>query len=185
MTTATNPYITPQGELLSDSQQAYGEVRFFSPACRIGRARYLARAVLLMLAFAGVLGVMFTFSFTRAADGEMGAFAIIAFVLTYLAYMICLWILNIQRCHDLNKSGWFSLLLLVPVANMFVALYMLFAPGTAGKNSYGNRPPPNSKSLIALAVVVPLLLFVGGIVAAIAIPAYQDYTARAIDGAVR
>ncbi len=35
----------------------------------------------------------------------------------------------IRRCHDLGKSGWFILLLLIPFVGFFIALYLWFAPG--------------------------------------------------------
>lgn len=186
MTTAINPYTAPEGDLLDDSQQPYGDVRFFSPACRIGRVRYLARSTLLIAAFGGLMALMVAIGLGNVSNGgTMGTLSTIAIVLVYVAYMVCLWILNIQRCHDLNKSGWFSLLLIVPAMNIFVALYMLFAPGTPGANAHGNRPPPNSKLLVVIALFIPLLFVVGGIVAAISIPAYQDYTERAAQGALQ
>lgn len=186
MTSATNPYSAPQGDLLDDSQLTYGEVRFFSPSCRIGRVRYIAHAVVLMLAF-GVLmaGIVAVGLGNLNNGGSMSMFSTIALSLAYLAYTVCIWILNIQRCHDLNKSGWFSLLLIIPAVNIFGALYLLFAPGTSGANEYGNRPPPNSKLHVALALFIPVLFFVGGIVAAISIPAYQDYAERAEQGALQ
>jgi type IV pilus assembly protein PilA len=83
--------------------------------------------------------------------------------------------LTIQRCHDFDMSGWLSLLVLVPLVN----LMFWFIPGTDGPNRYGLPTPPNSAGVIVAACAVPLLVFFGGILAAIAIPAYQDYTHRA------
>ncbi len=51
--------------------------------------------------------------------------------------MVFLWI---QRIHDLGKSGWFALLLLVPVVNIVFLLYLLFAEGEHGPNAYGPDP---------------------------------------------
>ena len=50
------------------------------------------------------------------------------------------WMLIIRRLHDLNKSGWFALLLLVPIIDFFFALYLLFVKGTDGPNDYGPDP---------------------------------------------
>jgi hypothetical protein len=82
--------------------------------------------------------------------------------------------LTIQRCHDFNTSGWLSVLALIP----FVGLIFYFIPGTDGPNRWGNPTKPNSGRAVALACIVPLI-FVVGIVAAIAIPQYQQYVARA------
>jgi len=57
---------------------------------------------------------------------------------------------------------------------------MLFwlIPGTDGPNRFGAPPPPNTTGTIVLALILPLV-FVVGIVAAVAIPAYQTYAQRA------
>lgn len=48
--------------------------------------------------------------------------------------------LGIRRLHDLNKSGWFMLLLLIPLINLVFALYVYLAPGQVGANKYGADP---------------------------------------------
>lgn len=45
-----------------------------------------------------------------------------------------------RRMHDLGRSGWWSLVALIPVANLLFALYALFAPGQAHGNEYGPSP---------------------------------------------
>lgn len=80
---------------------------------------------------------------------------------------------TIQRAHDLNTSGWLSLILLIPLAG-FV---FFIVPGSRGENRYGPRPPPSSNGVILLACTLPLLI-VAGVLGAIAIPAYQDYVTR-------
>lgn len=58
----------------------------------------------------------------------------------------------------------------------------MFTPGTLADNRFGPPPPPNSGWVVAGAVtyiaLIPIAFFVG-ILAAIAIPQYQDYVARA------
>lgn len=51
--------------------------------------------------------------------------------------------LSIRRLHDLNKSGWFMLILLIPVVNLIFAIYMYLAKGTSGENRYGADPLEN------------------------------------------
>jgi uncharacterized membrane protein YhaH (DUF805 family) len=46
----------------------------------------------------------------------------------------------IKRWHDLGKSGWLTLLLLIPIAGFFIALYLLFAKGTDADNEFGPNP---------------------------------------------
>ena len=45
-----------------------------------------------------------------------------------------------RRLHDLDKSGWWLLLMLVPFVNVILELYILLMPGTAGWNRYGADP---------------------------------------------
>jgi uncharacterized membrane protein YhaH (DUF805 family) len=46
----------------------------------------------------------------------------------------------IKRAHDRGRSGWFILLGLVPILNIWVLVELLFLPGTAGANAYGIDP---------------------------------------------
>jgi uncharacterized membrane protein YhaH (DUF805 family) len=46
----------------------------------------------------------------------------------------------IKRAHDRGRSGWFVLLLIVPILNIWALVEFMFLPGTAGSNSYGADP---------------------------------------------
>lgn len=46
--------------------------------------------------------------------------------------------LTVLRCHDINWSGWFSLILLIPYVGSAFGLLLSFIPGTKGDNSYGS-----------------------------------------------
>jgi type IV pilus assembly protein PilA len=107
-----------------------------------------------------------------AGVGAGGAQAVVA--LSYLAIFAVQIVLTVRRAHDFDTTGWLALIALVPL----VGLIFLFIPGTKGENRFGKPPPPNSVGVIILACLLPLIAVVG-ILAAIAIPAYQDYTIRA------
>ena len=83
-------------------------------------------------------------------------------------------IVLIQRSHDMNMSGWWSLAALIPI----VGLVWVFKGGTAGTNRWGAPPPPNGPMVKIFGLLMPVL-FVVGILAAIALPAYQGYVTRA------
>ena len=52
--------------------------------------------------------------------------------------------LAVLRCHDCDKSGWWSMLLWLPTVNFIVTVVLSCAPGTDGDNEYGEQPPPSS-----------------------------------------
>ncbi|MBV8634011.1 MAG: DUF805 domain-containing protein, partial [Burkholderiaceae bacterium] len=84
-----------------------------------------------------------------------------------------------RRLHDLDQTGWLSLLLFVPLIGFFFSLYLLFAPGTDGSNSYGPAPAKQSGGIIWVIIAIPVFIALIGILAAIAIPAYQGYVNKA------
>ena len=48
--------------------------------------------------------------------------------------------ITVKRFHDLNRSGWETLLLAVPIVNIYFGFLTLFKQGTIGPNSYGADP---------------------------------------------
>ncbi len=45
-----------------------------------------------------------------------------------------------KRCHDRNRSGWFQLLWIVPLVNIWVWIEIWFLRGTIGENRFGGDP---------------------------------------------
>jgi uncharacterized membrane protein YhaH (DUF805 family) len=46
----------------------------------------------------------------------------------------------VRRLHDQDKSGWFALLVLIPILGGLVILVFMFLEGTKGENQYGPDP---------------------------------------------
>lgn len=169
----TNPYQTPTGQLQTDDDQAFGEISFFNPAGRLNRLRYWAHGFTFAIAFYAVM-IVGVVLMTQGAMFAGGAILGVG----YLAMLVFSFILVIQRLHDLNKSGWMSLLMLVPLANIYLLVLVIFFEGTRGKNNYGLQTPPNKTWHWIMAFSFPILIVVVGIIAAVSIPAYQDYVER-------
>ena len=55
-------------------------------------------------------------------------------IIIYPATMI-----NIKRCHDRNRTGFFSLLLLIPLISLWPLIELGFIKGTEGSNKYGEE----------------------------------------------
>lgn len=138
---------------------------------RYGRATYVNTwgvAMLLMMA-AGVIAAVLTPVLGKLMFLPLGV-ALIVFVIWGVR-------VSVLRLHDLNRSGWWILLSLVPYLGILVNLALSFWPGTAGENDYG--PKPRRGSLV-IAILITVVGVVGiGILAAVAIPAYQGYVNRA------
>ena len=48
--------------------------------------------------------------------------------------------LMIRRLHDLDKTGWFAILAIIPVLGFILSIYLFCAKGTEGANKYGEDP---------------------------------------------
>ena len=158
-----NPYGAPRA-MVGDREE-FQPVKLFAVSGRIGRARYIVYSML--VSFVLVLPAMAL----MALSPGLGL-AVLA--LAYIATFVMSIMLTIQGSHDFNMTGWFSLLVFVPFAN----LLFWFVPGTDGPNRFGAKTQPNSTGVTVALWIVPVV-FVLGIAAAVALPAYQDYVKRA------
>ena len=59
-----------------------------------------------------------------------------------LAILITVGVLNlgVERLHDLNKSGWYILILFIPLLNLALLVFLFFSRGTLGENKFGADP---------------------------------------------
>ncbi len=55
----------------------------------------------------------------------------------YIVLFITSMMLSIKRSHDRGRTGWFSLLLLVPIIQIWPLIEFGFLKGTHGTNRYG------------------------------------------------
>lgn len=131
----------------------YSEMRILSTDGRVGRFEYFFYSLVVpFLVFwiaAALAGISSHF-------GELGrAIAYVLLAAGACAALIIYLQLTIQRCHDFNASGWFSLLLLLPLASI---LFWII-PGNSTVNNYGEptRPPT---ALLKIGAGLLLLLLV-------------------------
>lgn len=164
-----NPYSTPQGELL-DELAEFAEINVLSAKGRLGRLRYIAYSMgvallcyLVIALFSGAAGFLMP-------EALMGPAVALIVILGYGAMLVISVMLTIQRCHDFNVTGWLSLILLIPLAPFI----FWFIPGTQGANRFGAQPPPNHGAMTIVVILLVAIVLIG-ILAAIAIPAYQGY----------
>lgn len=166
-----SPYTSP-ASAIGGLAETTGELKVFSLSGRIGRLRYLGWSAAMML----VSVLMYALATaTLVASPVAGGvlMAVVAVAFTVVSVQI-----GVQRLHDVGWSGWLWLLNLVPVVNIVIALIMVFAPGAPVANTYGAPPPANSTAVKLLAFSWIIFPFLIGILAAIAIPQYQQYVKR-------
>ncbi|UIR55702.1 DUF805 domain-containing protein [Sphingobacterium sp. SRCM116780] len=65
--------------------------------------------------------------------------------LASLAILVPSLAVAVRRLHDTNKSGWFLLLTLIPLAGFYV-IYLLVIEGDRGPNEYGEDPKGGENS---------------------------------------
>jgi uncharacterized membrane protein YhaH (DUF805 family) len=70
------------------------------------------------------------------ALSTLGTAVLAIFVLgSFIPYLAVI----VRRLHDQDKSGWLALLMLVPLANLVIVVFM-FLEGTKGPNRFGPDP---------------------------------------------
>lgn len=176
MSTVANPYASPQAtDLGVDRQNEEVGAEFFAFSGRLGRLRFITYGVFsaFLVMLVGGIGA----AILIPVSAEFGVLLYAAFMLITTVYGFSLYI---RRLHDLGQSGWWSLLMFVPLLNLALLVYLLFFPGAQGANQFGPRVRANSTGVI---VAFLLSIFLGiayvGMLAAVALPAYQDYVERA------
>lgn len=169
-----NPYSTPDASLSTGSSGTY-QPTIFSFNGRIGRLRYLAyntgiyiALMIVMVPLLGATGFMATGDFSAMGGGLASAVIIIFYLVAIIVSVM--W--GKRRLNDLNRSGWFILLILVPIVNLLLSIYMVFFSGTDGDNNYGPMPSANGLGVKILGLLFPVLMLLG-FFAAILIPAMQ------------
>lgn len=95
---------------------------------RISRSKYI-------LIFLSIVALNI-FSIVMFGFGH--AFAIVG-VITFCYGIYRQIMTTIKRLHDFNQSGWYSLLLVVPLVNLGLLLVCLFTKSDEGVNKFGDQ----------------------------------------------
>lgn len=120
----------------ADKEAVFKEL-FFTSKGRLNRKSYIYRSIFLSLVLSVIQAVL-TFASNTIGALEL-LFAVLLLVLGIFGVVASIMMLA-RRLHDLDKCGWWMLLLIVPLVNLFFCLYLLFFKGTEGPNEYGDDP---------------------------------------------
>jgi uncharacterized membrane protein YhaH (DUF805 family) len=143
-----------------------------SPKGRFNRLSYLGWYGLLTIVYLAtficiiVFAGQFSINSVNVNDPIMPAFSGIAVLALVISWFLAFYfqiVFLIRRLHDLNKTGWLSLLLLVPFIQLVFTLYVLLAAGTPHRNDYGDvRPSRTWEKLLALIMILLSLFMIFG-----------------------
>lgn len=151
------------------------EVTFFSPNGRIGRMRY----------FSWYFGLSLIIML-------LGAVIKLPAFIVFIAQAFFGFVFFAQRLHDLNRSAWWFVFLMIAcigivlglvngaggfaiLLTIFVvvfSLYVAFWPGSRGENNYGAPPPKNS---LAVKVIFWSYLTIVMISSAVVVVSFPEY----------
>ncbi|BFN26946.1 hypothetical protein PSCT_02223 [Pseudomonas sp. SCT] len=164
--TIQSPYASPSADV-NETMPLHGELKPLSISGRIGRLRYLAWSLVVMLTATGLFAIA---ALLMPISSTLGFVCVAVVGIGMLVVSVQI---GVQRLHDFGWSGWLILLNLVPLLGSLFPFFMLLMPGNREVNRYGSPPPPNSRSVKVLAALW-LVLIIFGLVAALTVPALVD-----------
>lgn len=173
---AQNPYQSPSADL-TNNYEGYDDSSPWSADGRFGRINYLAYsflASLVILLVAVIIGGILALALgVESVEGSVPMMALAAVV--YVVFIYIGFVFMIKRLHDMNYSGWYSLLALIPIVNIIVILGLFLKAGDPEENNYGLPPyPPATWQKIVMWVYVGgLILWLIGVVAAVVLGGFN------------
>ena len=117
-------------------------------AGRIGRRQYLVNYLILTVGGV-ILGFPLAFWFGLSIYNVSLAEALLSFLVLFILSIIqtvFVFSLHIRRLHDINQTGLWSLLTLLPFIGFLLLLALIFIGGDSTSNKYG---APNDKGILS------------------------------------
>ncbi|HHL18735.1 MAG TPA: DUF805 domain-containing protein [Thiothrix sp.] len=168
----TNPYSTPESNLQRNLNNGQNDTSSpFSPSGRFGRYSYLAWNfvinIVLMIVVGAVLAIAgATTDLLAMTDPNQAmnfyasgiGFVVIAIML--ISFVITI-IFFVRRLHDINMSGWWSLLSIIPLVNIIFGIFVLVKKGTEGANNFGpERVTPTWEKIVGIISLIIIVLYI-------------------------
>ena len=104
-----------------------------------GRARRAEFWYFTLASFLIYIIFAFLTAITGIANDGSPLLAII-FAIFYLSLIIPTLAVTVRRLHDINKSGWYYFISLIPLVGSIILLVWLFTDGDRFVNNYGDDP---------------------------------------------
>ncbi len=172
-----DPYAAPQANL--DTDQAAIETSIWNARGRLSVLSYFAQSILFTIIIAALIALLaaiasvvtgggFNQLMSSLESGEGGPGGLIIGIVTIPLVLVMMYVgvcFLIKRLHDRNHTGWWSLLMLIPLINLLFSLYVLLAPGNKGSNRFGGRRITRGWEKVL--GIIGLVLYAGSIILAV------------------
>jgi len=138
----------------SNANPATAVPRFFSLSDRVGRLRYFTY---ILGALSGcVVLLVLVYAVAMLLPTGLGRLVSVTsyIMIKSVIFPLIVFVMSIRRLHDFDLSGWWSLLVVVPLVPFALALI----PGKQEANRFGPVPAANPAGLKAAAIVLPCVL---------------------------
>jgi uncharacterized membrane protein YhaH (DUF805 family) len=106
---------------------------------RLNRRNFLI-GFLLYLLIAFVLVILMVLPLLGSNSNDIPSLNILVFIVIDIILLIFAYSLFIRRLHDIGKSGWYLLLVIIPVVIWFFLFWVSLKGGQKDSNKYGDKP---------------------------------------------
>ena len=132
---------------------------------RFGRLSYLAWQAVLFIALI-LIGFFFALLMpdpNKESDLKFLTIFIVIFFILYLPVIYTYFTITIRRLHDLNRSGWWSIIIIIPLVNLIFYIYLISVTGNKTPNNYGapRITPDWEKVFAGMSIFMLCMIFLG------------------------
>jgi uncharacterized membrane protein YhaH (DUF805 family) len=118
-------------------QSKFDWKRFTSAKGRIGRQTWWFATLFLYM----ILFIASVIIGSLTGNDQSGIVSSLLFLVVEILFAAAYIIICVQRLHDLDKSGWYYLIVMIPfVGGLILFIQLGFIKGTVGQNQYGDDP---------------------------------------------
>lgn len=140
---------------------------------RFGRLSYLAWQAVLFntLMLIGLIFALLMYQPNKESDLKILTIFTVIFFIFLLPVIYTHFTNTIRRLHDLNRSGWWSIIIIIPLVDFIFYIYLISVAENKNPNSYGApRITPDWKKVFAGMSIFMLYLIFLGLISQLLIP---------------
>jgi len=157
-----SPYAAPEADVRIKSELI--EDKFFGAQGRIGVMRYNARvfqSLLMMLAGGGVMAAAYFSDNTTVM-----LITTVPCIIAMVAGLVVMIYSAIKRLHDINLSGWYYLVGMIPIVGAVFHLYYALKPGKQDDNKFGafRESTNGDKVMGVIGLLLTVLITIGAMI---------------------